>query len=168
QSLRAVLSASGGRPVIRELAVRPDGGTWAVLATNLVPEFEIVSGRRRISEQQLDAMRSLKMNLTPDLLDREAWNAFWDAPLDVPGRPGTNLGLPRQPGEIRRAKAVFHTTSCAVKTDGARLEVTFPGLAMGIFAGQLRFTVYRGSNLLRQEAVAKTEKPMVAYKYDAG
>src|SRR5947208_2507660 len=83
------------------------------------------------------SMRPLKMNLTPDLLDREAWNAFWDAPLDVPGRPGTNLGLPRQPGEIRRAKAVFHTTSCAVKTDGARLEVTFPGLAMGIFAGQL-------------------------------
>ena len=55
-----------------------------------------------------------------------------------------------------------------MKTDGARLEVTFDGLQMGIFAGQLKFTVYRGTNLLRQEAVAKTDEPSVAYKYLAG
>ena len=42
-----------------------------------------------------------------------------------------------------------------MKTDGARLEVTFPGLSMGIFAGDLRFTGYRGTNLLRMEAIAK-------------
>jgi hypothetical protein len=39
---------------------------------------------------------------------------------------------------------------------------------MGIFAGDLRFTVYRGTNLLRQEAIAKTEEQAVAYKYNAG
>jgi hypothetical protein len=39
---------------------------------------------------------------------------------------------------------------------------------MGIFSGQLRFTVYRGTNLLRQEAIAKTEEQSVAYKYLAG
>ena len=55
-----------------------------------------------------------------------------------------------------------------MKTDGARLEITFPGLSMGIFAGELRFTVYRGANLLRQEAIAKTDEPSVAYKYNAG
>ena len=39
---------------------------------------------------------------------------------------------------------------------------------MGIFAGSLRFTVYRGANLIRMDAIAKTEEPWVAYKYDAG
>ena len=39
---------------------------------------------------------------------------------------------------------------------------------MGIFSGRLQFTVYRGSNLLRQEAIARTDQPSVAYKYAAG
>jgi len=46
--------------------------------------------------------------------------------------------------------------------------VTFNGLTLGIFAGDVRFTVYKGSNLLRQEAIAKTEEPSVAYIYKAG
>jgi hypothetical protein len=55
-----------------------------------------------------------------------------------------------------------------VKTDGERIEVTFPGLTMGIFAGSLRFTAYRGTNLLRMDAIAKTGEDSVAYKYEAG
>jgi hypothetical protein len=168
QTLRAAFVVVAGQPLVRELAARPNGRSWVVLATDLIPEFEVVSGRRRISEQQLEPLRALKVNLTPELLDREAWNAFWDAPLDVPGRKGTNPGLPRRSEEIRSAKSTYDVRSCAVKSDGARLEVSFPGLAMGIFAGELRFTVYRGANLVRQEAIAKTEEPMVAYKYNAG
>jgi len=98
----------------------------------------------------------------------QKWNAFWDAPLSVPGRAGTNPGLPRTPGEIRRANATYNASSCQVKTGGARLEVSFPGLAMGIFSGKLMFTVYKGTNLLRQEAIAKTDEPSVAYKYEGG
>src|SRR2546422_3400621 len=41
--------------------------------------------------------------------------------------------------------------SCEVKLDGARLEISFPGLSLGIFSGRLQFTVYQGSNLLRQD-----------------
>ena len=55
-----------------------------------------------------------------------------------------------------------------MKTDGASLVVTFPGLSMGIFAGDLQFTVYKGTNLVRMDAAAKTSEPWVAYKYDAG
>ena len=128
----------------------------------------MVSGRRRISEQQLEPLRKLGIALTPDLIEKEKWNAFWDAPLDVPGAPRTNQDLPRQPEEIRRATASYDVEDCHVKTEGARLEITFPGLSMGIFSGQLRFTVYRGTNLLRQEAIAKTDEPSVAYKYNAG
>jgi hypothetical protein len=51
-------------------------------------------------------------------------------PLPLAGR---NIGEPRSEKDIRRATATFATSSCGVKTDGATLEVTFPGLTMGIF-----------------------------------
>ena len=44
----------------------------------------------------------------------------------------------------------------------------FNGLTLGVFAGELEFTAYKGSNLLRQEAIASTEEPAVAYIYKAG
>ena len=86
----------------------------------------------------------------------------------VPGRLNTNIDLPRKQEEIQVAWAKYIAGSCQVKTDGARMEVTFPGLSMGIFSGSLQYTVYRGANLLRQEAIAKTSEPSVAYKYNAG
>ena len=168
QQLRSAFAVVRGQPVIRELAVRKGATGWKVLARNLSPEFDVVSGRRRLSEQQAGPLRALGISMTPDVIEREKWNAFWDAPLEVPGTPGTNLDLPRTTQEIRRATASFQAKSCRVKTDGARVEVTFPGLSLGVFAGELRFTVYRGANLLRQEAIAKTDEPSVAYKYNAG
>src|SRR5208282_455525 len=168
QQLRAVFAVVKSQPVVRELAARKGSGSWLVLARNLSPEFEVVSGRRRLSEQQAAPLRALGISLTPEVIEREKWNAFWDAPLEVPGAPGASLDLPRTAQEIRRATASYEVKNCRVKTDGARLEITLPGLSLGIFAGQLRFTVYRGANLLRQEAIAKTDEPSVAYKYNAG
>jgi hypothetical protein len=166
--LRASFTIRDGQPVVLELAARNGGGAWKILGRNLTPEYELTSGVRRMSEQQLAPLRELKTALTPELIEREKWNAFWDAPLVVPGRPGTNMDLPRKPEEIRRAWASYHATGCQVTTDGARIEVSFPGFEAGIFAGSLQYSVYRGSNLLRQEAIAKTNEPSVAYKYVAG
>jgi hypothetical protein len=39
---------------------------------------------------------------------------------------------------------------------------------LGVFAGALQYTVYKGSNFIRQEVIGKTEELAVAYKYDAG
>ena len=86
------------------------------------------------------------------------WDVFWDAPLVIPGR-GEAQGLPRKLEEIRRGSSSFDTHSCEVTRAGARLEISFPGLALGIFSGTLQFTVYQGSNLLRMEAIAKTDEP---------
>jgi hypothetical protein len=88
----------------------------------------------------------------------------------IPGAlPGSRvLGTARSEADIRRGDATFHATSCSVKTDGQSIEVTFPGLSMGIFAGDLRFTAYKGTNLLRMDALAKTNEEWIAYKYDAG
>ena len=166
--LRAAFTIRDGQPIVHELAARKGAGSWIVLGRDVVPEFEVTSGKRRLSEQQMQPLRELNIALTPDVVNREKWNAFWDSPLMVPGRPGTNMDLPRKPEEIRRARASYHATGCKVKTEGARLEVSFPGLDLGIFSGELRFTVYRGANLLRQEAIAKTEEPSVAYKYSGG
>jgi hypothetical protein len=166
--LRAAFAIRGGKPTVQELAVRRNNGKWIVLGQDLTPEFELTSGIRRLSNQQIAPLKELGVALTPEVIEREKWNAFWDSPLMVPGRPGTNLDLPRKPEEIHKLWATYRTSSCQVKSDGARIEVTFPGVEAGIFAGSLQYTVYRGTNLLRQEVVARTNEPSVAYKYIGG
>jgi len=172
EELRMRLAIESGKPTIRDLSVRVKGGAWKTLGENLTPEYRVTSGVRRMSEQQAAPLRDMGVEITPEVIEKNKWYAFWDAPLEVPGtRPGktpTNLGLPRKPEEIHHVEASFHSESCSVKTDGDRLETTFPGLSMGIFSGNLLFTVYRGTNLIRMEAVAKTDEPSVAYKYEAG
>ena len=103
--LRARFAIRGGQPLVQELAARQSGGSWVVLGQNLSPEFEITSGVRRLSQQQMSPLQEMKVELTPEVVEREKWNAFWDAPLMVPGRPGTNMGMPRKPEEIRKVWA---------------------------------------------------------------
>ena len=200
--LRARYAIDSGKPVIRELSVRKAGGQWTALGRNLAPEYHVVSGVRRMALDQANPLRAAGIELTEDVINKNRWYAFWDAPLVMPGsqelkdeaawqrarqaanpggrggrgdqqpqgelQPNRTVGPPRTPSEIRRADATFNATSCAVKTDGASLVVTFPGLSMGIFSGDLQFTMYKGTNLLRMDAAAKTSEPWVAYKYDAG
>ena len=222
--LRARFAIDAGTPTIRDLSVRRGTGEFATLGQNLIPEYRVTTGVRRMSNDQANAFASLGIDVTPELLDKYKWYAFWDAPFSVPGyypaaagaggrgggpgaqgqtpalgqggtvaeqvaalqsgsrgRPGYNpspnppgftggrgLGLPRKPEEIRRGVSAFSASSCEVKSDGASLAVTFPGMTLGIFEGNLRFTVYRGTNLLQMDAIARTNEPSVAYKYDAG
>ena len=65
---------------------------------------------------------------------------FKSAGSDSTRLSSTNPELPRQPEEIRRGSATYSAGGCAVKTDGLRLEVSFPGLSLGIFSGSL--TIY--------------------------
>ena len=174
--LRARFAIADAQPVISDLAIRSGAGAWSTIGTNLVPEYRVVTGVRRMSNQQADPLREAGVELTPDVIAKNRWYAFWDAPLYIPPPPtpatkaaaARVLGPPRTPEEIHRAAAAFHTSSCRVVTDGGSLSVVFPGLTMGSFAGDLRFTVYRGTNLIRMDAVAKTSDEWVAYKYDAG
>jgi len=174
--LRARFGIENGQPLIRDLVARKGTGSWATLGENLKPEYRVVTGVRRMSTQQADPLRAAGVELTPDVIAKNRWYAFWDAPLFIPpppaagrGQPAARtVGPPRTESEIRRASATFSSSSCSVRTDGASLEATFPGLTMGMFAGDLRFTAYRGTNLLRMDAVASTQEEWVAYKYDAG
>lgn len=181
EEIRMRLAINGGTPAIQGLAVRRKGGSWATLAANLTPEFRVVSGLRRMTQQQLQPLQRLGVKITPEILDQDRWEAFWDAPLNVPGAeaahgsatpPAEGIagqpGLPRKPEEVQRAAAVFQVQGCSVKTNGQRLEISYSGVQLGVFTGALQYTVYKGANLIRQEVIAKTEERAVAYKYDAG
>ncbi|HZY72077.1 MAG TPA: hypothetical protein VFE22_03105 [Edaphobacter sp.] len=173
QQLRAEFTLKNGQPVVQELAARAAGGTWSVLGRDLSPDFEVTSGMRRSYPAAVSVqMKKLKIDSPERAEGQPKWNAFWDAPLWTQGDPnekehgGENAAI--HPDEIKRAKVSYTSNACKVTTDGDRVSITFNGLTLGIFAGDLRFTAYKGSNLLRQEAIAKTEQPATAYIYKAG
>ena len=166
--LRARFGLAGGQPVIRQMAALSGEGHWATLVEDARPQFHVAEGKRRISYQQLRPMENLGREATPEVVEQEKWKVFWDAPLNVPGREGVNPGLPRDPSEVTRSEVRYSVNVCRVRRDGVRLEISFDGLTLGSFEGSLRFTVYKGSNLVRQEAVAATARPSVAYVYRAG
>lgn len=166
QELRARFAIRDNQPQVVELAARNAGGEWVVLGKDLSPEFQVTTGKRRLSATQQSFMKKLGID-TPEEEEKRKWNTFWDAPLVVPGHRDST-SLPRNPNEIRHGKSSFNSNACRLATDGNQLSVTFNGLTLGLFAGDLRFTVYKGTNLLRQEAIAKTEEPSVAFIYKAG
>ena len=107
--LRARYAIDRAQPVVRGLAVRKAGSQWVVLGENLTPEFTVHTGRRRVAFSQLSSLKDLGIDIArQDVLDREAWFAFWDAPFVVPGvREGQNPmnpDLPRRPEEMSRVE----------------------------------------------------------------
>src|SRR6201996_2480496 len=141
QELRLRLGIVSGTPTIQEIAVRAKGGAWATLGSNITPEFNVVTGRRRLDQEAYPALKeAFKGEVTQQVLDHYKWDAFWDAPLRIPGDeiahgdstppphgiPGTNqLPLPRTEAEVTRATASYQATGCSVKTDAGRLESSF-------------------------------------------
>ena len=166
QQLRAQFTIRDGQPAVEELAARTNGGQWVELGKDLTPDFQVTTGRRRISNTQRQLLKE-QGNDTPEQENIRKWNTFWDAPLRVPGG-GDTTDLPRTASEIHRASVSYRSDSCDVASDGARVSVSFNGLTLGLFSGSVEFTVYKGSNLLRQEAIAKTSEDSVAYIYKAG
>jgi hypothetical protein len=156
-----------GQPVVAELAARKPGGTWIVLGKDLAPDFQVTTGRRRISTTELDILKKLHKD-TPETENEYKWNVFWDAPLEIPGLDSHLVGPGRTPDEVKRATVSYNSSTCRVASDGDRVSIDFNGLTLGLFSGDLQFTAYKGSNLLRQEALAKTDAPDVAYIYKAG
>ena len=85
--LRARYGITNGQPIVRELAVRKSGGQWAPLGQNLTPEFYVKSGKRRMTTQQGAPLRDIGVDITADVIEKNRWYAFWDAPFVVPGVP---------------------------------------------------------------------------------
>jgi hypothetical protein len=178
--VRARLAIESQQPVVKELAIKADGASaFTPVLVNARPEFTVVSGLRRMTNQQLDPLAGLGVPITKEILEKKNGKRFGTRRC-VPGRsrrinttPPQNgvldqPGLPRALSEVNRSSVRYRLTGCTVKTDGARVEVTFPGATLGVFSGRLQYTFYKGTNLIRQELIATTTSPAVAYKYDAG
>ncbi|MDF0546012.1 hypothetical protein PX699_26995 [Sphingobium sp. H39-3-25] len=185
QRVRLRFGIENGVPIISSLDVQGREGGWVNILRDAHPEYHVDTGVRRISKQQLTPLTDLGQPITQAVLDQYRWDSFWDAPLDLStssgrGRyatmvppsqaiPGTNHPpLPRSSSEISHADAKFAAKGCSILTDGARIVVTFPGVTIGSFVGKLQYTVFRGTNLIRQEVIARTSEPWVAYKFSTG
>src|SRR5438876_3867218 len=83
--LRARYGIDAGQPVIRDLAVKKAGGQWTTLGKNLTPEYHVVSGVRRMANDQANPLRQAGIELTEEVINKNRWYAFWDAPLVMPG-----------------------------------------------------------------------------------
>lgn len=138
---RACFEVVDGQPCIREISANKEEG-WTCLAEDLYPEFEIVTGIRRPEVKHGQP-------------HEDRWWNYSDTPL-------------AHPEDVRTASVSFSCEEMAEHIDGARAEISCPGVQIGQFSGKLQFTVYSGSNLLRMEIVARTEEDSVAYMYRAG
>src|SRR3984957_8589447 len=56
QELRLRLGIVSGTPTIQDIAVRAKGGAWATLGSNITPEFNVVTGRRRLDQEAYPAL----------------------------------------------------------------------------------------------------------------
>ena len=104
EQLRAVFAIHNGQPMVDELALPEERRQLDRPGKELNARVRDHQWRaKRLSEQQIAPLRDLKTRS----LHRTSWSGkngtFWDSPLVVPGRAGTNMGLPRKPEEIRRA-----------------------------------------------------------------
>ncbi len=69
RTLRATLGANSGQPVVRGLAVERNG-KWPVLGHDLTPEYQVTTGRRRISSQREAPLRQLGL-FPPEVIERQ-------------------------------------------------------------------------------------------------
>src|SRR5580704_6074048 len=90
RELKLLFTIDEGTPTIRSITSGRASGGWTTLAGNLTPEFRIVSGVRRMSNQQLQPLNDLGVAITPAIVYKKKWDAFWDAPLDL--NPGAGRG----------------------------------------------------------------------------
>ena len=179
EQLKLLFGIEAREPIIRLLQSRQASAAWSTILTDSHIEYKVVEGFRRISNQQLVPLRSLGVELTDDIVERYKWDVFWDAPLDLRqqefrGNPPPMEGVARQPGlprlpeEISRADIIYSVSTCRLASDGGRLKISFPGVQLGSFEGELSLTLYAATNLIRAEVLAATNLPSVAYKYDVG
>src|SRR5262245_45533629 len=132
--VRARYAIDGGQPVIRDLGIRKTGGQWTSLGRNLVPEYRVTTGVRRMTEQQAQPLRDAGVQVTQEVIDKNRWYAFWDSPLYIHDGPERRvLGGPRNASEIRRATATFSAGPCRVQQGGAAHGGHFPGPSVGVF-----------------------------------
>src|SRR3979490_1745118 len=68
--LRARYAIDGGQPVGRDLAVKKAGGKWTTLGKNLAPEYHVVTGIRRMADDQANPLKAAGIELTEEVINK--------------------------------------------------------------------------------------------------
>ena len=81
QQLRAEFSLHEDQPVVQELSARSgSSGTWVVLGKDLTPDFQVTTGKRRISGGLVSLLKAANLD-SPEEEERRKWNIFWDVSI---------------------------------------------------------------------------------------
>jgi hypothetical protein len=75
---------------------------------------------------------------------------------------------PSHPEGTRSFLGNFKLTAGHAKFEGDRLDISFDGLSLGIFHGNIHYFIFPGSTLIQQRAIVSTNEPDTAFFYDAG
>ena len=146
----AVLGIEDGSPVIFDLYYEKNHEKYT-LAGPIYPEIFVTTGIRKPTAE---GDRQSLVRSKEEFYEMR-WNTYADDPM---GRTG----------EIKKYPGVFKTTALEVRRKENRTEAEFDGLKMGLFEGSCRITFFENCNLIKAEAIAKTEEPSLAYFYRAG
>ncbi len=143
-----------------------DQGEWGRASLNLTPGKPFIE-RLGIANDPITEGQSLLQGVDPVTFltvgTREAppgrppemsvWNVFFDRPAKRPFQTyASRLKLNR----------------AQVTSEGQRATVTVGDLTVGPFSGELQFTFYATSRLVRVEAVVQTQEDQRAILYDVG
>lgn len=133
-----LLNLSGGGPLLQRISTRSGHAEPATLLTGLDPVWFLTVGERRFAAEKP--------------ADQQ-WEVFFDNPH-------------QRPHEV--FSSALAMTQAQVSGSGKRAVIAVDGLAVGPFNGNVEFTFYAGSRLMRIDAVVKTEKDRLAFFYDQG
>ncbi|HWD00620.1 MAG TPA: hypothetical protein VG456_27880 [Candidatus Sulfopaludibacter sp.] len=75
---------------------------------------------------------------------------------------------PSHPEGTRSFLADFKLTAAHARFEDDRLDLSFDGLTLGIFHGNIHYFFFPGTTLVQQRALVATSEPDTAYFYDAG
>jgi hypothetical protein len=134
-----VLDLRPDRPLIQAMGIAAPSGLVSPLLEALDPTAYLLVGSRQAPTGR-----------PPDM---SVFNVFFDTPAD-------------RPFQAFRSKLALKRVS--VTSRGPRATVTIGEVALGPFAGELQFTIYRFSRLLHVETVVRTQEDRRAILYDTG
>src|ERR1700687_998848 len=74
--VRMRLAINNGTPTIQDVSVRKKGGSWGTIASNLTPEYRVVSGWRRLDQEAYPALKQVYGEVPQGILERYKSGAF--------------------------------------------------------------------------------------------
>lgn len=139
QVARLVLDLHPGAPLIQSVGLVSDASKEPATLKGVDPEWFLTVGTRESPRGRPPEM--------------SVFNVFFDSPAKRP---------------FQKYRSTLDLKTARVEGTADRASVSLGAFSAGPFSGELRFTVYAGSALVRIEAAMSTKGEKTAFVYDAG